>query len=134
MRLLPLAAALVGALVLAVPASAKTTHAKVVVVKGGQTICFATIPAEGNGIGCSSTYLPDTGELDPYVSLNPRGASQLGERGDYPGYNTPNRTVLRPGDRWTWRGITCTSAPKSITCRNRDRQGFTIGPDGYAAL
>jgi hypothetical protein len=126
-----IAAAFFGLLLLAPPASAKTTSAKLVFVKGGKTDCFATIPVEGRGINCSSVYLPDTGELDPYVGLKPHGAAVLSERGDYAGYSNAKRATLRPGDRWTWHGIRCIAATNTITCRNLDGRGFTIGPDGY---
>ena len=133
MRLHLIAAALLGALVLAAPAVARTTSAKLVFVKGGKTDCFATIPAEGRGINCSSVYLPDTGELDPYVGLRPHGASVLGQRGDYAGYSNVKAVTLKPRDRWRWHGITCVAGTNTITCRNLDGRGFTIGPDGYTA-
>jgi hypothetical protein len=126
-----IAATFLGVLLLASPASAKTTSAKIVTVKGGKTTCFATIPAAGRGINCSSTYLPDTGELDPYVGFRPHGKALLGQRGDYAGYSNVKRATLKPGDRWTWHGIRCTAATNTITCRNLDGNGFTIGPGGY---
>ena len=131
MRLIPLAAALLGALLLASSAAAKTTSAKTVVVKGGDITCYATIPEEGRGINCTSPFLPDTGELDPYAGLKPHGAPVLAERGDYGGYATPKRVTLKPRDRWRWRGITCVAGTSSITCRNLDGRGFTISPTGY---
>jgi hypothetical protein len=130
-RILP--AALIGLLALTPAASAKTTTAKVVTVKGGKTTCYATIPIEGHGINCSSVYLPDTGELDPYVGFKPRGKAVLAERGDYAGYSNVKRATLRPGDRWSWHGITCVAGPNTIACRNLSRRSFTIGPNGYTS-
>lgn len=131
MRLLPVASALLGALVVAAPAAAKTTSAKVVTVKGGKTTCYATVPLEGRGINCSSVYLPDTGELDPYVGFKPHGKPVLSERGDYAGYSNVRRATLLPGDRWTWHGISCRAGTNTISCRNLDGKRFSIGPGGY---
>jgi hypothetical protein len=128
-----LSATVLGLLMLATPAvaTAKTTTVKVVTVKGGEITCYAVIPVAGGGINCSATSLPDTGELDPYVGLKAHGKAVLSERGDYAGYAKAKRATLKPGDRWRWRGITCTAADQAISCHNRDRHGFTIDPDGY---
>jgi hypothetical protein len=131
MRLLPVAAALLGTLVLAAPAAARTTDAKIVIVKGGKTSCYATIPIEGRGINCTSVYLPDTGELDPYVGFKPHGKAVLSQRGDYAGPSNVRPVRLAPGDRWRWHGITCVAAANAISCRNLDGQGFAITPAGY---
>ena len=121
-----------GGLALATPASAKTTQAKV--VSYGKISCYATIPAAGRGIICSSPTLPDTGELDPYVGLNPHGKSILSERGDYAGFSNVKRVKLALHDRWVWHGIRCTAGKDGMSCLNRDDKGFHIGPAGYQPL
>jgi hypothetical protein len=121
----PLAAAAFAALLLAAPAHAQTVTAKRVNVDT-YTSCFLVMPVAGGGIECSSTALPDTGELDPYVALHRHGRVHVGERGDYPGF--PGRNVrLRDGDVWKIAGVTCRVKDRTITCRNQDRHGFRLG-------
>ncbi len=128
-----LAAALLGALLLLTPAAqARTTTAKAITYAGID--CYATIPLEGRGIVCSSDSLPDTGGLDPFVSLKPTGPSKLGQRGDYGGYDVRHPARLKLHDRWVWHGITCTAGKDGMTCLNRQQKGFNIGPTGYRPL
>lgn len=111
----------------AAAAQAGTSHADNVVSPTKLISCFAV--RYGSGIECSASYLPRIGELDPFLALKPRGRSRLGERGDFPGYTTPRRT-LHYGDRWKPRrkatGITCTMRSTGLTCRNRDGHGFRL--------
>lgn len=122
--------------VVALPAvgQAKTVRAKNVQTQGGATSCYATIPIAGRGIICSAESLPDTGELDPYVGLRPHGRALLSERGDYAGYSNVKVVTLKLHDRWIWHGITCTVGKDGMSCRNRDGNGFNLGPTGYTPL
>jgi hypothetical protein len=124
MSRLPLAAVL-AALALAAPAQAKTVQAHSIVAVGDQISCWALLPAAGRGIECTAAFLPDLGELDPYLALSAHGRATEGERGDYPGY--PGRpTRLRDGDRWTSKGVRCRLVGAGLTCRNRDGHGFVL--------
>src|SRR3954454_7942171 len=122
-------AAAVTALALLAPAvaDAKTVDAKVVSADDQHVSCYATIPAEGRGIVCSSTGLkagPKTHGLDPFLSLLPHRRATFGGRGDYGGYTVKRPAKLIPGDRWAWHGITCLMGHDALTCRNRDGHGF----------
>jgi hypothetical protein len=130
------AAALLALAVLAPSASAKTSRAKVIAF-GSSTSCYATVPAEGRGIVCSSSVLkagPKTHGLDPFLALKPHGRVAFGGRGDYGGYSVRRPTRMRVGDRWIWHGITCTFGKDGMSCLNRDDRGFTLGPTGYRPL
>ena len=112
---------------LAPPAQARTVDYKNIVSPTRQISCFA-VRGRSREIECSAPYLPDIGELDTYLGLRPRGRSILAERGDYPGYTVPRRT-LHYGDTWRRPGIRCTMRRSGLTCRNRDRHGFHIERD-----
>jgi hypothetical protein len=129
-------AALLALAVLAPSASAKTSHAKVIAF-GSSTSCYATIPAEGRGIVCSSTALkagPKTHGLDPFLSLKPHGGVAFGGRGDYGGYTVKRPARMAIGDTWVWHGITCTFGKDGMSCLNLDDRGFNLGPTGYHRL
>lgn len=131
-----LLAGLLALAVLAPAADAATSHAKVIEF-GSSTSCYATIPAEGRGIVCSSTALkagPKTHGLDPFLSLKPHGIVHFGGRGDYGGYTVKKPAKLKVGDRWAWHGITCTFGKDGMSCLNRDDHGFNLGPTGYTRL
>lgn len=131
------AAAALALLALATTAEAKTVHAKVVEANDASTICYATIPAEGRGIVCSSSGLkagPKTHGLDPVLALKPHGRAVFGGRGDYGGYPVKKPAQLIPGDRWIWHGITCTMGHDALTCRNLDGHGFVLGRSGWSRV
>jgi hypothetical protein len=132
----PLLIALLGLAVLAPTAAAQTSRAKVVQF-GSSTSCYATVPAEGRGIVCSSDALkagPKTHGLDPFLSLKPHGRAAFGGRGDYGGYTVKRPAQLHVGDTWIWHGITCTFGKDGMSCLNRDDHGFNLGPTGWKAL
>jgi len=111
------------ALVLSVPASAKTVSYKNIVGPNKNISCFA---ARGSTeIECSATFLPEIGELDTYLAVRARGKAKLSERGDYPGYGGRRRT-LRFGDVWKRPGVRCTMRASGLTCRNLDGHGFHL--------
>jgi hypothetical protein len=136
---LPLRSALAALLTLAVlapSAGAKTSHAKVIEF-GSSTSCYATVPAEGRGIVCSSDALkagPKTHGLDPFIALKPHGRATFGGRGDYGGSTVKRPAQLKVGDSWVWHGITCTFGKDGMSCLNRDDHGFNLGPTGYQRL
>ena len=105
-------------------ASAKTVRYKNIVSPTKQISCLA-VKGGPSEIECSTPYLPDIGELDTYLSLRARGKSKLSERGDFPGYVTPQRT-LHYGDVWRRPGIRCTMRTTGLTCRNRGDHGFHL--------
>jgi hypothetical protein len=88
--------------------------------------CFAVM--HSSEVECTAPYLPDIGELDTYLGLRARGKAILSERGDFPGFSSPRRT-LRYGDTWKRPGIRCTIRTTGLTCRNRDGHGFHIQRD-----
>jgi hypothetical protein len=104
-------------------ASAATVSYKNVVSPGKLISCWAVM--HSTEVECTAPYLPDIGELDTYLALRPHGAARISERGDYPGYSTPQRT-LRYGDTWTRPGIRCALRSTALTCLNLDRHGFHI--------
>ena len=107
-------------------ASAKVSTAKVVDTPSGLISCYATIPVEGSGIVCSATYLTAPGnDGDPEITLKRHGASALGRRGDYGGYNV-RPAKLGYGDTWKRPGIRCSLATSGLTCRNLDGHGFHL--------
>ena len=73
---------------------------------------------------CGAPYLPHK-DLDGYIALHRHGRATLGERGDYPGYGHPRRT-LRYGDTWKRPGIRCTMRTTGLWCRNLDGHGFRL--------
>jgi hypothetical protein len=128
--------ALLALAALAPAASAQTSHAKVIEF-GGSTSCYATVPAEGRGIVCSSDSLkagPKTHGLDPFIALKPHGRATFGGRGDYGGYTVKQPAKMAMGDRWVWHGISCTFGKDGMSCLNRDDRGFNLGPTGWTAL
>lgn len=134
----PLAAAAVAlaALAAAAPAAAETSRAKAVTMLGGKVSCYATIPAEGRGIVCSSPWLERTKQthgVDPFLGLKPRGKAVFGGRGDYGGYDV-RAQKLAIGDSWRWHGIGCTVGKDGMSCLNKDDRGFNIGPTGHTML
>ena len=57
--------------------------------------------------------------------MRPNGRARLSERGDFPGFSTPRRT-LHYGDLWKRTGLACSMKTSGLTCRNRDNHGFHI--------
>lgn len=108
---------------LCAPASAKTVSYDNIVSPSKLISCWAVI--DSTEIECTAPYLPDIGELDTYLAVRPRGKARISERGDFPGYSTPRRT-LPYGDTWKRPGIRCTLRTNGLTCRNRDGHGFHI--------
>ena len=104
-------------------APAATVTNENVVSPGKHISCWAVM--HSTEIECTAPYLPDIGELDTYLALRPRGTARLSERGDFPGFATPPRT-LGYGDTWKRPGIRCTMSKIALTCRNRDGHGFRI--------
>jgi hypothetical protein len=111
------------ALALSATASAKTVTYKNIVGPNQQVSCFAVMGS--TEIECSATFVPEIGELDTYHAIRARGRSILAERGDYPGYDAPRRT-LHFGDTWKRPGIRCTMRRTGLTCRNLDDHGFHL--------
>ena len=107
----------------ATPASAATATTTDIRVAGADMTCFA-VQGKTREIECFADFI-DTGELDGYVALRPRGQAKRSERGDYPGFGNKRRT-LRRGDMWVRPGITCVVGRKRIVCRNRDGHGFRL--------
>ena len=110
--------------VLAAPASAATVDHKNFKSPSGKIRCW-TLKYGGPGIECSAPYLKEIGELDTYLALKPRGKARYGERGDFPGYQAPFRT-LQYGDTYKRDGIRCRMRKSGLTCRNLDDHGFHI--------
>jgi len=104
-------------------AQARTVSYKNVVSPSKLISCFAVMGS--TEIECMAPYLPDVGQLDSFLGLRSRGKAILGERGDFPGFPSPRRT-LRYGDTWKRPGIRCTMRTSGLTCRNRDAHGFHI--------
>jgi Family of unknown function (DUF6636) len=102
-------------------ASAKTVRSENVVSPGKRISCWAVM--RSTEIQCTAPYLPDIGELDTYLAVGAHGAARMSERGDFPGFNRPPRT-LGYGDTWKRPGIRCTMSRTALTCRNRDGHGF----------
>jgi hypothetical protein len=115
-------AALVGAS-FGAPASAQTVRDHNVASPGAVIACWAVM--ESAEIECTAPYLPDVGALDTYLAVGPRGRASIAERGDFPGFATPQRT-LRYGDMWKRPGVRCAMRRTGLTCRNRDGHGFRI--------
>lgn len=116
-------AAVLCALASCAVASAKTVTANNIVSPSKLIFCWAVV--DSTEIECSAPYLPDIGELDTYFAVKSHGRSRISERGDFPGFTTPRRT-LRYGDTWRRPGIRCTMRRSGLTCRNLDRHGFHI--------
>ncbi len=110
-------------LALAATAEARVVTYKNIVSPSGKIGCFA-LKYEGPGISCSAPYLPRH-ELDPYYALRPHGRTDVGERGDYPGY-VAKRHTLRYGDTWKRPGIRCAMKQSGLTCHNLDGHGFLM--------
>ena len=104
-------------------ASAKTVSYNNIVSPSKLISCYAVM--QSTKIECHAPYIKQIGELDTFLTVGPRGRARYGERGDYPGYTTPRRT-LRYGDTWKRTGIRCTMRTTGLTCRNRDNHGFHI--------
>ena len=104
-------------------ASAATVSSENIVSPGKRISCWAVM--RGTEIECTAPYLPDVGELDTYLAVRSRGAARMAERGDFPGFGTPART-LRYGDVWKRPGIRCTMSKTALECRNRDGHGFHV--------
>lgn len=110
-------------LLLAPPAAAKTVAYKRFVSPSGQIRCYA-VKYGGKGIECFADYLERTGELDPYLGLEPRGKARRSERGDFPGFPNAKERTLAYGDVWKRKGIRCTMRSTGLRCVNRDGHGF----------
>jgi Family of unknown function (DUF6636) len=104
-------------------ASAATVSAVNVISPGKRISCWAVV--RSTEIECTAPYLPDIGELDTYLAVRSRGAARISERGDYPGFSAPPRT-LQYGDTWKRPGIRCTMSKTALTCRNLEGHGFHI--------
>ena len=111
------------ALALAATASAKTVTYKNIVGPNKQLSCWAVIGS--TEIECSAPFVPEIGELDTYLAVRARGKSKLSERGDFPGYAAPRRT-LHFGDVWQRPGVRCKLRANGLTCRNLDDHGFHL--------
>ena len=121
MRRTILLAILLGAA--AGPARAAVSTATDIRSPSGLISCWAVI--HSSEIECSAPYVHRFGDLDSYLAVRPRGHSELGERGDYPGYGHKPRT-LQYGDTWKRPGIRCAMRTTGLTCRNRDGHGFHL--------
>jgi hypothetical protein len=119
-------AALLAAVGPCAVASARTVSYHNVVSPTKQISCFAVIGS--SEIECMAPYLEDIGELDTYLALRAHGRARISERGDFPGFATPRRT-LHYGDTWKRPSIRCTMRATGLTCRNRDGHGFHIQKD-----
>jgi hypothetical protein len=115
--------ALVMAIGCCAVASAKTVSYNNVVSPSKLISCYVVM--HSSEIQCTAPYLPDIGELDSYYALRPHGKAILSERGDFPGYGTPRRT-LHYGDLWKRTGTGCSMRTTGMTCRNRDGHGFHV--------
>jgi hypothetical protein len=104
-------------------ASAATVSAVNITSPGKRISCWAVV--RSTEIECTAPYLPDIGELDTYLAVRSSGAARMAERGDFPGFSTPAKT-LQYGDTWNRPGIRCTMTKTALTCRNRDGHGFHI--------
>ncbi|MEO8689252.1 MAG: hypothetical protein ABI611_13680 [Solirubrobacteraceae bacterium] len=113
------------ALALSATASAKTVTYKNIVGPNQQVSCFAV--KGSTEIECSAPFVPEIGELDTYLAVRARGKAKLSERGDYPGYDAPRRT-LHFGDIWQRPGVRCKLRSNGLTCRNLDDHGFHLQP------
>ena len=122
-RISALGLAALFALGAAASASARTVSYRNVVSPSKLIHCYAV--QNSSRIECTAPYLARIGELDPYLALRPTGRAILSERGDYPGYSTPRRT-LRYGDVWARPGIRCVMRTSGLRCRNRSGHGFRI--------
>jgi hypothetical protein len=111
------------ALALAATASGKTVIAKNIVGPNKQLSCFAVMGS--TEIECSAAFVPEIGELDTYLAVRAHGRAILSERGDYPGYDSPRRT-LHFGDIWQRPGVRCKLRSNGLTCRNLDDHGFHL--------
>ncbi len=120
-RIVP--AAVLLALAACAVASAKTVTYNNIVSPSKLISCWAVM--NSTEIECAARYLPDIGELDTFFAVRSHGRSRIGERGDFPGFSTPFRT-LRYGDTWKRPGIRCTMRTTGLTCRNLDEHGFHI--------
>ena len=118
-----LATALLALAGLPAAASADTVTYKNIVGPNKHLSCFAVMGS--TEIECSATFVPEIGELDTYLAVGARGKAILSERGDYPGYDAPRRT-LRFGDTWKRPGIRCRMRATGLTCRNLDDHGFRL--------
>jgi hypothetical protein len=123
--MIPRALPLLALVLLAAPgaASARTVSFKNIVSPSKLISCYAV--QHSSEIECMAPYLPDVGDLDSYLAIRPRGRAILSQRGDYPGYTSPRRT-LRYGDTWARPGVRCAMRMDGLTCRNKDRHGFHI--------
>ena len=117
-----LATALLG-LALAATASAKTVSYKNITGPNKQLSCWAVMGS--TEIECTAPFVPEIGELDTYLAVRARGKAILSERGDFPGYDAPRRT-LRFGDIWQRPGVRCKLRSNGLTCRNLDGHGFHL--------
>ena len=115
--------ALLAATSMGAVASAATVNSKNIGSPGAVITCWAVMGS--TEIECTAPYLPDIGELDTYLAVRPRGRARMSERGDFPGFAAPRRT-LHYGDTWQRPGIRCTMHTTGLTCRNRDGHGFRI--------
>jgi hypothetical protein len=117
-----LATAVLG-LALAATASAKTVSYKNITGPNKQLSCWAVMGS--TEIECAAPFVPEIGELDTYLAVRARGKAILSERGDFPGYDAPRRT-LRFGDIWQRPGVRCKLRSNGLTCRNLDGHGFHL--------
>ncbi|MGO9974868.1 MAG: hypothetical protein ACLP01_19110 [Solirubrobacteraceae bacterium] len=85
---------------------------------------------------CQATGVPrpphsSRNEGDPGVVLADHGSPQLilMSQDLYPSGATS--VTLPAGTVWSARGVTCTIAVKTVTCKNRSGHGFTIGNGKY---
>lgn len=123
-----LLAATAALAVLAGPATAATVKYKRFVSPSGDISCYA-VKFGGKGVECMATYLPEIGELDSYLGLEPRGKARYAERGDYPGFPKARERTLAYGDSYKRKGVRCTMRESGLTCRNRDDHGFHLSRD-----
>jgi hypothetical protein len=128
-----LAAVAIGgviALVIALPALAKTSQADRFSTFKFRVGCGVQLQSAGGGMSCFSAALPHT-ELDGYIALRRHGRSKLGERGDSPWIPGGSSTRLHKGDRWSRVGVTCV-VKMALRCENADGHGFKLTPKRYS--
>jgi hypothetical protein len=118
---------LLGALALALPgaAQAHTLRSSSILSVDGKLSCYGTTPAEGRKIVCNTPALGTRHGMPRYLELKSTGPARIVARGDYGGYSARPKTI-RLGDRWVWRGITCSYGSMGINCNNASDHGFLM--------
>jgi hypothetical protein len=106
-------------------AQAKTIHASSILSKDGRISCYGSVPAEGNMVNCNAPGLGKSHGAPKYAQLKSTGSTMITARSDYGGYNSRPKTIL-PGDKWVWKGITCSYGSMGLNCNNQSNHGFLL--------